>query len=359
MKNYEEINLLQEDAYDDSDYQPYELMEYNCQEEDVEPPSAKREKKRKKIMDESEEYDFYKTVAHIDTGEASKRRYEALAKAACSDNEQVRKNAREEACFYMKGLVREMIRGKYRTYVENDPDFASDLEQEAYANIIKYLPKYDSSKADPSTFFYYHIKSAIAGATNATKHQMSSSDTALKRKILNINKIYEDLGRKPTIGDYMAETGETMSKIRSVLSMMATDMNAHLESIPEYDQLIAGDAHVNSMFAPPEQIVIKNMTFESIIKRIYALYTTDEADIFIRYAYNQETIPSIALDYAKTGSDDKIRRIIEKVKHGILYDPQSRAAFYGSNDNPQLSVVELLPVESTNEAIDLLSSIAL
>ena len=48
MKNYEEINLLQEDAYDDSDYQPYELMEYNCQEEDVEPPSAKREKKTEK-----------------------------------------------------------------------------------------------------------------------------------------------------------------------------------------------------------------------------------------------------------------------------------------------------------------------
>ena len=123
MKNYEDINLQQEDAYDDSDYQPYELMDYNCQEEEeettIEPQLKKRKKKRKRMENApSEEYDFYNTVAQVESGAASKRRYEALAKAACSDDEQIRKKAREEACFYMKGLVRDMIRGKYRTYVD-------------------------------------------------------------------------------------------------------------------------------------------------------------------------------------------------------------------------------------------------
>ncbi len=364
MKNYEDINLQQEDSYDDSDYQPYELMDYKCQEEEeettVEPQLKKKKKTRKQTENEpSEEYDFYNTVAQIESGTASKKRYEALAKAACSDDEQVCKRAREEACFYMKGLVRDMIRGKYRTYIENDPEFASDLEQEAYANIIKYLPEYDSSKGNPSTFFYYHIKSAIAGSTNSMKHHISSADTALKRKILNLNKIYEKMGRKPTIGDYMVETNETMSKIRSVLAMMETDMNTHLEAIPEYDQLIPGDAHANSMFAPPEQIVIKNMTYESVIKRMRDMFTVKEVDIFLRYFYNEETIASIAMDYAESGSDDKIRRIIEKVKHGIQYDPQSRAAYYGSNDCPQMSVVEFFPTDRINETIDLLSSVAL
>ncbi|MSS38582.1 hypothetical protein [Clostridium porci] len=362
---YDAMNLQMEDAYDDSDYPTYETMEYSNEEDGVDeeltaPQPAKGRKNRKKNDNviTIDEYDFYKTTVKVDRGEVSKQRYAALAKAVLSDDETVCKAAREEACYYMKGLVREFIRKKYRTYIDKDPDFASDLEQEAYANIIKYLPEYDASKGEPSTFFYYHIKSAIAGATNAMKHQVSSADTALKRKIMKINKIYEEFGRKPTLGDYMAETNETMSKIRSVLAMMSTDMNTHLEAIPEYDQLIAGDAHVNRMFESPENIVIKNMTFEAVVQRLNAMFTKMEVDIFMRYTYHQEPIPSIAKSFSING-DDKIRRIIEKVKHGIQYDPQARAAYFGSIGHPQASVVEFLPIESTNEAIDLLSAIAL
>ena len=52
MKNYEDINLQQEDAYDDSDYQPYELMDYNCQEEEEETTIEPQLKKGRKNVRE-------------------------------------------------------------------------------------------------------------------------------------------------------------------------------------------------------------------------------------------------------------------------------------------------------------------
>lgn len=142
---------------------------------------------------EDELFDFYKTDAKIKKGMESKEFYAQLAKTVREKTGNERKEAMESACFYMKGLVRDFIFKRYMTYIERDPEYKEDLEHEAYKAIMENLPRYDATKGAPSTFFYYHIKSALSHTTTTNKHQMTQADAVLKKKILKIRAEYENL----------------------------------------------------------------------------------------------------------------------------------------------------------------------
>lgn len=354
-------SLRNEDSFDDNDYAEYETMDYfDAAGEDNERKTLKDVQKKTRKREEREQLDFYKCKVKVERGEESRKRYTRLAEIVRTGSEAEKQKAREDACLYMKGFVRDFIRRSFCTYVERDPGYAKDLEQEAYFNIMKYLPFYDSEKGLPSTFFFRHIQSAMVSTTNQMKHSISPSDAVLQRKIRRINKEFEKIGRTPSIADYMVETGETMSMIRSVLRMMNTDMNTHLEAIEEYDQLIAGDPAVNSAYESPESQVLRTITYENVIRRMRELFPHDEIQVFLRYAIQEDPISVIAKDLGLSG-DDKVRRIIEKIRHGIAYDAEIRSLCSGYiKKNPSdMAVINILPVAGENENMDLLETIAL
>lgn len=360
---YNKTNLINDDSYEDTDYQEYEIMDYSNQELSLEEEEKAEEKRNFKVSQcavEDDPFAFYNKKLDVERGEKSRERYARLAQIARTGNEEERREALAEACFYMKGCVRKFIGKFFWTYVVNDPGYANDLEQEAYFNIMKYLPFYDPKKGLPSTYFYRHIQSAMVTSTNQMKHSITPEDAALKRKIKRVQHQFEKLGRTPVIADYIIETGETMSKIRSVLRMMNMDINTHLEAIEDYDQFIAGNPNDNCMYDTPENIVIKNMVFEAVEKRMNELFSPDEVEIFNWYAINGESISTIIMKRGGTEPDDKIRRIIEKIRHAIQYDVNIRRLIMGSsqrNRTPDAAVVTLLPLEGENENMDLLENV--
>lgn len=359
-------NLHKEDLYDDKDCSEYETGDYFDSKEndamDSEDNTIKGKMNSKKTKNSVAEIeDFYAKRVTVERGEKSRVRYARLAEMARNGTEEEKKQAKEEACLYMKGFVRDFIRHSFRTYVEKDPDYAEDLEQEAYFNIMKYLPDYDPEKGLPSTFFSRNILSAMVSSTNQMKHSISSSDAALQRKIKKIKAEFEKFGRKPDIADFMVETGETMSKIRSVLRMMNTDKSTHLEAIEEFDQLIAGDPVANSMYDTPENLVMKKIMFESILRRMHELFPQEEISIFLRNAIYEESIPAIAKDIGNGPVDDRVRRTIEKIRHAVAYDTEIRSlcSSYLKHDNLDVAVVTILPIEGEEDNMDLLENIIL
>lgn len=359
---YNKTSLINDDSYGDTDYQEYEIMEYSNEELSLDEEVKTDGKGQFQDSGQSVEDDpfaFYNKKLDVERGEKSRERYTRLAEIARTGSGEERKEALAEACFYMKGCVRNFIGKYFWTYVANDPGYASDLEQEAYFNIMKYLPFYNPKKGLPSTFFYRHIQSAMVTSTNQMKHSITPEDAALKRKIKRVQHQFEKLGREPVIADYIIETGETMSKIRSVLRMMSMDINTHLEAIEDYDQFIAGNPSDNGMYDTPENIVIKNMVFEAMEKRMNELFSPEEVEIFNWYAINGESISAIIMKRGGTEPDDKIRRIIEKIRHAIQYDVNIRRLIMGSSQRsrtPDVAVVTLLPLEGENENMDLLEN---
>lgn len=361
-------NLHEEDLYDDLNCSDYEVGDYfdASIEDDVpdiekDPVKNKKSVKRKKDTDaDAETEDLYSKRVTVERGEKSRMRYARLANIARTGTEEEKKQAKEEACLYMKGFVRDFIGHSFRTYVEKDPDYAEDLEQEAYFNIMKYLPDYDPEKGLPSTFFSRNILSAMVGITNQLKHSKSSSDAALQRKIKKINAEFEKIGRKPDLADYIVETGETMSKIRAVLRMMNI-VNTHLEAIEDFDAYIGGDPAVNSMYETPENRVIKKIMFESVLRRMHELFPQEEISIFLRNAINDESIPAIAKDIGNGSVDDRVRRTIEKIRHAIAYDAEIRSlcSSYLKHDNLDVAVVTILPIEGEQDNMDLLEHVIL
>lgn len=365
MKNT--AKLHEEDLFDDLDCSEYEAEDYfdaNNEEEELVTAEAldkgKKTARKKKEADVDIE-DFYAKRVTVERGEKSRMRYARLAEMARSGTEEEKKQAKEEACLYMKGFVRDFIKRSFRTYVEKDPGYADDLEQEAYFNIMKYLPDYDPEKGLPSTFFSRNILSAMVMSTNQMKHSISSADAALQRKIKKINIEFEKFGRKPDIADYMVETGETMSKIRSVLRMMNIDKSTHLEAIEEYDQLIPGDPAANSMYETPENLVMKKIVFESILRRMHELFPQEEVSIFLRNAIFNESIPTIAKNMGNSSVDDRVRRTIEKIRHAIAYDAEIRSlcSSYLKHDNLDVAVVTILPIDGEQDNMDLLENVIL
>lgn len=359
----EKSKLHEEDLFDDFNCSEYEIEDYTSDEDETsaaEEGVLDRTDNRRKTAADTED-DFYNKRVTVERGEKSRQRYARLAELARNGTEEEKKQAKEDACLYMKGYVRDFIKRSFRTYVEKDPQYAEDLEQEAYFNIMKYLPDYDPKKGLPSTFFSRNILSAMVGTTNQMKHSISSSDAALQRKIKKVKKEFEKIGRKPDIADYMIETGETMSKIRSVLRMMDMDKNTHLEAIEEYDQLIPGDPSVNSMYESPESRVIKKIMFENVIRRMHELFPTEEINIFLRNAIGDETIPTIAKAIGDGSADDRVRRTIEKIRHAIAYDAEIRSlcSSYLKRDNLDVAVVTILPIEGEDDNMDLLENIIL
>ena len=75
---YDEAKLKEEDAYDDSEYQAYETMDYTSEDEETKEQQDEEKTRalRKRLMNQEDElFDFYKTDAKIKKGMESKEFY--------------------------------------------------------------------------------------------------------------------------------------------------------------------------------------------------------------------------------------------------------------------------------------------
>lgn len=365
MLKYNSATLGAEERFDDPDYAEYEIADYKDPEpveeeweEDIDKPSVRESYKKRKDSNIPEEYlNLYTRNVEIEDEEKSKERYVHLRDTVLYGTPEQRAAANEEACLYMKGLILRQIKRSYSTYIQKDPDYVKELMDEAFYNIVKYLPKYDPEKGQPSTFFWFHINSALATTTTQVKHNMSSSDSALKRKIYALYDEYEKRGLTLTASDIMVETNETMSKVLSVLKIMNIDLNTHLEAIEEYDQLIAGDPEFNQAYETPEKTAIQRVTVESIIKRAYEMFPHEKVDIYLRNKMNGESIQELVDSFRGQFSDDKIRRIIEEVQHGLHHDWKVRklgSGYIRDDDDNDPFALPILPVKGQDENMDLL-----
>lgn len=353
---YDKFDLLHEDSYDDEDYASYETMDYDSTDAEAIDPAKEDAKTTKPVRDLNDDpFEFYHTTETVLRGKESRDLFTRLAKQATGDPVE-KKEAFELACRKMKGMIRQNINQKYRTYIERDPAYREDLEQECYRAVIEELPRYDSSKGDPSTFFYWPIKSALShyiSADTKRKH----ADAMLCRKLERIRKRYkEEYKREPTLSDYAVETGETLSQLRNITRIMNMDTNTHLEAIEQYDELLKGNEENNSAYRNPEDIVCKKIQINDIIRRMHELFSDDECKIFVLSTVNNESISSLAAKFGYNGREDYVRRIIDNIKHTLRYDPAIRS-LNGQTTIPSMNIVQFIPLSGTNESMDILAAV--
>lgn len=363
MIKYDCTALEAEERFDDLDYAEYEMADYSDAgleipgwEDENNEISGKNSDKRNGESKELSDYDdLYTRNVKIEDEETLKALFTRLRNAVLYGTKQERDEANEEACLYLKGLVIKCINQRYKNYIQRDPDYRKELMNEAFLNIIKYLPKYDPEKGQPSTFFYFYIQSALATMTTRVKHHMSSSDSALKRKIYALREEFKKAGLQLNVADIMIETGETRSKIQSVMKMMSYDTNTHLEAMEEYDQLIAGDPDFNQSYESPEKAAIRRVIAEGIVQRAKELFGEDTVHIYFRNVLDGEAVRDIAKSFGV--NDDKIRRTIEMVQHGLEHDWKIRrlgSGYIRDDEDADPYALPILPAKGQIENMELL-----
>jgi len=299
---------------------------------------------------------FYSNTTVVETGEASRKRFAKLAQIAKNGNEEEKKAAYEEAIKCLKGMIRDMAVKKFKTYLERDPDYLWDLEQEAYIAIVEHLKDYNPERALPSTFFHLYFKSVMVAHTNKSKNYISQADLALSRKMKQIKKEYEEMGRIPTAADYAFELGITLSRVRAVLLVMDMDLGGGMEDIDDYHWLLPGDEQSNSAFLSPEAAAIRGETIDILLAAMRKNgFSDDDILIFYRNKVDGESPEELAKTFGRDANETN--KLIEKIRHTMYYDSDVRKAFAPGGRGPALSQITILPLEGENENMDLLETI--
>lgn len=129
-----------------------------------------------------------------------------------------KKTAQEGACRDLEFFMINMINRKFRTYIEKDSSFFEDLLQAGRLGIIMSLPKYDPGKSMPTTYFFHAIRHEMAALVNLMKHETNSHMVAAKRKIEEVDRMFEKYGRTPVLHDYAYSIGGSFAHIISILA---------------------------------------------------------------------------------------------------------------------------------------------
>lgn len=149
-----------------------------------------------------------------------RERFRRYATDAASGNNTEKKLALEGACRDLEFFIISMINRKFRTYTAKDPEFYEDLLQAGRLGVILSLPKYDPDKSMPTTYFFPAIMHEMTALTNGMKHDAKSRTVALKRKMLEVNKKFEEYDRTPSLHDYAYNLGKSFHCITDALAQI-------------------------------------------------------------------------------------------------------------------------------------------
>lgn len=257
---------------------------------------------------------LYTQKIKTDSKEKSIERYEKLTKIVNDNSATVeeKKYAREEAVLYMKNLVLRFIEKKYGNFIKSDPDFFDDLFMSAMEAIITYLPKYDSSKGAPSTFFGFAIQNALYTETTK-KFGKNSPQTLLARRIEKLTDEYEAEGKVPTIADYARELGKTETQIKEILRLISITGACSMESIST--GVLSGDPSSDRSYSNPENIVMDKATNEYVISRIESSLSEEDLMIFKECIIGGKHYSDIGIEGAK------YHRLCNRVRKLLQADP--------------------------------------
>ena len=239
--------------------------------------------------------------------------YETLAKAVSdsSTSEEEKKEAREEAVLGMTGLIKKMIARKYSSYISNDPSFYEDLYMSSVEKIIEALPKYDSEKCAPSTYFGYVIKNALYTETTK-KSGKNSPQMRFSRNVLNAIESIESEGRTPTTLEIARMLSTTERRVSDILCLIRIGGASSFDEVSQGD-LLAGDPFSDSSFSDPEDLVTTRETTSDLIRKISSYLTDSESQIFIDCIIGDKS-------YKTYCSKADYQTLIEKIKKIILSD---------------------------------------
>lgn len=261
----------------------------------------------------------------------------------------------EEACSYLKGFAMKIARRKFWTYLEKDHTYLDDLMSVANIGIIKGFETYNPQQSLPTTWFGLYIHHEMVSETNRMKHEIKSQKAAVKNKILEIKKKYQERGVEPTEADYAFELDLSLSLIKNTLEELKN--NTIKKNIDDEGMVekIPGDPDRDSYFDTPENIVSRRFAEEFVFKKMKVLFSEKEEQIFMLYLRG-EKYQEIATMLGE--AEDKIRRIVESCRNSLKYDSEIRALWGDriNGDDVMLARVDILPLEAAESNMDILEN---
>lgn len=252
-----------------------------------------------------------------DTTEQSIERYSRLTRVVNDDDAtlQEKKDAREEAVFYMRDLVKNFIAKKYGNYIKTDPNFYDDLFMASMEAIISYLPQYDSNKGAPSTYFGLAIRNALYTETTR-KFGKNSPQMQLARKVEKVNEQYEARGKVPSVADLARILGKTEAQIRDILCLISLSGACALDNVAGYQEgVLSGNQYTDENYRNPADVVLDKITNEQVVSRVASNLSEDELVIFEECIIGNKHYSDLGIE------SSKYHRVCAKAKKFLQNDP--------------------------------------
>ncbi len=227
--------------------------------------------------------------------------FRGYVRDSTSPDPAVRQAAIEGACRDLEFFIMYLITRKFGTYVEKGRSFYEDLLQAGRLGIMTSLRKYDPEKSMPTTYFFNPIKHEMGLQVTTIKSDSKSHVVTTKRKIQEVDRLFEKYGRKPELRDYVYSIKCPVHRITNALAEIeAGNVKTSIDD-PEAAPL----ADRQSSMRGPEESAMSNMNAGKILKILYEIEPRKEiVDCFIdRSLSGRQKTSELAQKYGLTPSE--------------------------------------------------------
>ena len=257
---------------------------------------------------------------------------------------------REGACRDLEFFIMNIITRKFSTYVGNDRSFYEDLMQAGRMGIIMALPKYDPDRSMPTTYFFNAIRHEMVLQANLMKHGARAHTSATRRKIEEVDRMFEKYGRRPALHDYMYSIDCPFGRIMDGLAeMKAGNSGAGVDTQdtgPLADSL--------SPMRSPEESAISNMNYSKIIQVARELEPREEIiQCFLELSDSRIKTSELSKKYGLSPSE--ITEGVSSLKNLLRYNPDIRKMYpelFRMEGHGLSERVAYMPVEEGNMVMD-------
>ena len=267
-----------------------------------------------------------------------------------SGNEAARQAAREGACRDLEFFIMNIITRKFSTYVGNDRSFYEDLMQAGRMGIIMALPKYDPDRSMPTTYFFNAIRHEMVLQANLMKHGARTHTSATRRKIEEVDRMFEKYGRRPALHDYMYSIDCPFGRIMDGLAEMKAESTGMGVDTQETGPL----ADSLSSMRSPEESAISNMNYSKIIQVARELEPREEIiQCFLELSDSRIKTSELSQKYGLSPSE--ITEGVSNLKNLLRYNPDIRKMYpelFRMEGHGLSERVAYMPVEEGNMVMD-------
>lgn len=227
----------------------------------------------------------------------TKEKTEKIMRQYRSDN-RVEKDAATMAMIEgLSDFIGNMAHGLFPDYARK-PEINAELMQTGRIAIIEHLPEYDETLTLPTTFFAYHIRSALCKYVNAEYNNNSLYYAQKGRQVKRAINDFKQKGESFSLEDLARATDLTLPTIENTLEQLDMNVSASLDE----------SINVKSDYYTPESVYEKKEITEIILESLEIL-DDEERDVIEALYVHQET-PSFASAAASLGMTvEKVARL--------------------------------------------------